>query len=128
MATSSSRKSSADKPAADDAAAPEPDTAAAPAAAQSPAQDQADENGRGAYSDKAAALAADVREYVDTTRTDLNKLLTRLNDDVQQTDRTIAEGATAEGVRRIPMASGDVTRALEGLAAAAAELQQRAAG
>lgn len=100
-----------------------PDT---PQAAISAVEENADDNGRTEYTDKALSLAGDVRDYVDKTRADLNKLLDRLNDDVQQTERTFAESPVAEGVRRIPMAAGDVIRALQGLAVAASDLQARA--
>lgn len=79
------------------------------------------------YSEQAAALADDARALAERVRGEVTDLVERVNE-VQQTEPTVQEAPAADGVRRVPMAVGDVIRALEGLTAAAAELQQRAAG
>lgn len=78
------------------------------------------------YSEQAASLADAARALVEDIREKLTDLTDQFHE-VQQTEPTTAEGPVADGARRIPMSVGEVHRALEGLHAAAAELQQRAA-
>ena len=84
-------------------------------------------NADASYSGQAAKLAADAQRLVDQTRDRLEGLMHGVQH-VQQTAPTVTEAAVADGVRRIPMAVGEVRRAVDGLQAAAAELAQRAAG
>ncbi|MDF5758603.1 hypothetical protein [Spongiactinospora sp. TRM90649] len=81
----------------------------------------------GTYSEQATALAIDVRALAEDVGERLDGLLGHVNR-VQQTAPEVTEAAAADGVRRIPMAVGDVLRTLEGLRAAAGDLAQRAAG
>lgn len=76
------------------------------------------------YGEQAAQLAADTRALAERFRDELNDHLAKVDDLQQNAEPTMAEVPAADGVRRIPMAAGDVTQALEGLAAAAANLQR----
>lgn len=79
------------------------------------------------YSEQAAALADDARALAERVRGEIDDLLAQV-EQVQRTEPGVTEALVADGVRRIPMATGDVVRALEGLSVHAATLQQRAAG
>lgn len=74
------------------------------------------------YLDQAAALAADVRTLAEGMREELNTVEQRVADLNQTTAPEPGDYAAADGVRRIPMATADVHRALEGLVHAAADL------
>ncbi|MGI5155815.1 hypothetical protein [Microbispora sp. CA-102843] len=79
----------------------------------------------GAYTDAAAGLAAAARETADNIGKQLRDLQEKY-DGVQQTAPSISEATVSAGVQRIPMAIGEVERALEGLRMAGAELASRA--
>lgn len=103
-------------------------TTGAPAAAAPPEVTPAETTGPDAsYSGQAAKLAADARGAVEQMREQLWELVEQVSQ-VQQTAPDVTESAVADGVRRIPMAVGEVVRAMQGLQAAASELAQRAAG
>lgn len=78
------------------------------------------------YGERANALAADTRELADNIREDLAKLRERCIDDFADTAPEPADAAAADGVRRIPMAIDEVTRALDGLVVTAADLTRAA--
>ena len=79
----------------------------------------------GAYADAAADLAAAARETAEKIRKQLTDLREHY-DGVQKNTPSTTEGVIAAGVGRIPMAVGEVERALEGLLMASAELASRA--
>lgn len=117
MATSKSGSSKADAEKASTDKPTSPDTASAVAAAMP-------EEGDGSYGGKAADLATDVRTTVDNIREQLGGLTDQVEDLQQNTAPTADESLAADGVRRIPMAVDAVRRALDGLNAAAADLQR----
>jgi hypothetical protein len=79
----------------------------------------------GAYSSAAADYADAARKIVDDMREQLDDLDKHF-DEVQENVPGTDEALVADGVRRIPMALGELRRALEGLQNAAGELAQRA--
>jgi hypothetical protein len=113
-------KSGSSKAGAEKASTDTPDTTASAVAAAMP------EEGDGSYGGKAADLAARVRTTVDKIREQFSDLTDEVDDLQHNTTPTAAEIPTADGVRRIPMAVGEVLRALDGLNAAAADLAHRA--
>lgn len=78
------------------------------------------------YTQHASKLADDTRGLVEEIRDKLAGLTKQFNE-LQQTAPTAAEGTVTDGARRIPMSVSEVERALEGLHAVAADLQQRSA-
>lgn len=74
------------------------------------------------YLDQAAALATDVRALAEGMREELTAVEERIADLNQTTAPEPGDFAAADGVRRIPMSTADVHRALEGLVHAAADL------
>jgi len=98
----------------------EPKISEAPKAAADPEPERAE-----SYIDQAAALAADVRALAEGMRAALVEVEERCAE-VNQTAPEPTAFAAADGVRRIPMATGDVHRALEGLVHAAADLATKA--
>lgn len=86
---------------------------------------KAEEKAAESYLDQAAALATDVRALAEGMREALAEVEDRCAK-VNETAPEAAAYAAADGVRRIPMATGDVRRALEGLVHAAAELATKA--
>jgi len=91
------------------------------------AADTPDGAGKGSYAVQAARLAEQVQAAVEEISETLGGLRQQV-DWVQRTEPAVAEARAADGVRRIPMAVGDVERALSGLRSAAAEVARRAAG
>ena len=77
------------------------------------------------YLDQAAVLAADVRALAEGMREALTEVEARCAE-INQTAPEAAAYAAADAVRRIPMSTGDVHRALEGLVHAAADLAAKA--
>jgi hypothetical protein len=77
------------------------------------------------YIDKAAELAGDVRALAEGMRealAEVEERCAKVNETAPEADAY----AAVDGVRRISMATGDVHRALEGLAHVAAELATKA--
>jgi len=79
------------------------------------------------YSGQAARLAEQVRAAVEEISETLGGLREQV-DRVQQTEPAVAEARAADGVRRVPMAVGEVERALVGLRSAGVEVARRSAG
>jgi hypothetical protein len=78
-----------------------------------------------AYAGSAAEIAAEARALADDTRDRLAALCDDIADLGQQ-ERTPAQGPVWDGVRRITMSGDDLTRALDGLRAVAADLAAKA--
>ena len=93
---------------------------------ETPQMAGADQESEGAYSKAAGDLAAAAREAAEEIRERMADLRERF-DKVQETAPSASEGMVADGVRRVPMAAGEVERVAEGLLAAAGDLAQRAA-
>lgn len=83
-------------------------------------------SGADTYSSRAAALGAAVRDTVEELRSQVNDVVGQVDDLQQNNEPEPVEIPVADGVRRIPMAAGEVLRALDGLNAAAADLQRTA--
>ena len=77
------------------------------------------------YLDQATVLAADVRALAEGMREALAEIEARCAE-INQTAPEAAAYAAADAVRRIPMSTGDVHRALESLMHAAADLATKA--
>lgn len=73
------------------------------------------------YSEQAASLADDVRALAEDMRDKIAEVVDRCGK-VNETAPNPDDLQAANGVRRIPLATEDVTRALEGLVAVAADL------
>ncbi|OLT24404.1 hypothetical protein BJF79_13765 [Actinomadura sp. CNU-125] len=78
------------------------------------------------YTDRAAALADEARAAADTIRAQVEAVNGKVLELQQEMMPRPGEARVAGGVRRLPMATGDVSRAVEGLMAAAVDLQRRA--
>jgi len=78
------------------------------------------------YTERAAVLADEVRAAADAIRDQVETVNGKVLELQQAMMPNPGEARVAGGVRRIPMATSDVTRAVEGLAAAAVDLQRRA--
>ncbi len=102
--------------------------AAKPAESAEPAPDTpGSAGGETSYSGHAVRLAEQVRDAVEKIGGMLDGLREQVGR-VQQTEPTVTESPVADGVRRVPMAVGEVERALGGLRAAGAEVARRAGG
>lgn len=108
---------------------PKKATEASPATAKAADEPTVDIGDKDAppYGEAAAELAADVRDMAEQMLKDLADLNARVDKLHTTSAPTADEGPAADGVRRIPMATEDVTRAVHGLLSTAADLQ-RAAG
>jgi hypothetical protein len=109
------RKTPASKPA-------EPEVAEA--AVADPPADATPETS--AYTAQAATLAAETRDFTDDVRDRAAALVDAVND-LGSIERTVAESPVWDAARRITMACGDLTRALDGVTSAAADLAAKAA-
>lgn len=116
-----SRKTSTSAKAVDDKPADDKDTKAHATGEKS----RSDDSGP-SYSEQAASLGTDARDLGERLIGEMRDLVQRVDDMQAEAVSTPADSAAVEGMRQLPMAADDVTRALRGLITAAANLQRTA--